>query len=462
MIRGYPERSTVVGGDDLVLRVSTGAPEFRVDLYRFGRAVAPVAPLFSSEWLPGRARPDHLPHEDWGREGEGLAGEALPAWPSYRLTIRRQWPPGVYVADLVEGDGRGRELAGGRPPTTDGRHAKALFVVRGSSPTPRCPILYKLPLFTYHAYNCVSDRGWCLYSIPEAGKLPRSVPPSVSLRRPGGGTGGIPWDIGNFDPFDPTPRQTFVHWDGPFVRWLEENGYEVDYCTDLDLHRAGPDLLAGRRLLVSAGHDEYWTDAMRDRVEAFVHAGGNLAFFGGNTCWWRVTFDDDDCTFRRVGEWWDPNGPGRPENSLTGLSFRHGGERDRDEHPTPVGYQVQHADHWVYDGTGLGDGDRFGDGRDEYLVGYECDGAHFDRAAFAAGRPATASGDDGTPPGFVILGVGDTVPSGWGNGNRAATMGVFTAGGTVFNAATTDWARLLGAGHPAVGRITRNVLDRLG
>jgi hypothetical protein len=201
---------------------------------------------------------------------------------------------------------------------------------------------------------------------------------------------------------------------------------------------------------------------MRDRVEAFVHAGGNLAFFGGNTCWWRVTFDDDDCTFRRVGEWWDPNGPGRPENSLTGLSFRHGGERDRDEHPTPVGYQVQHADHWVYDGTGLGDGDRFGDGRDEYLVGYECDGAHFDRAAFAAGRPATASGDDGTPPGFVILGVGDTVPSGWGNGNRAATMGVFTAGGTVFNAATTDWARLLGAGHPAVGRITRNVLDRLG
>jgi hypothetical protein len=41
-------------------------------------------------------------------------------------------------------------------------------------------------------------------------------------------------------------------------------------------------------------------------------------------------------------------------------------------------------------------------------------------------------------------------------------MGVFHRHGTVFNAATTDWARVLTAGRsPAVEQITRNVLDRL-
>jgi len=43
-------------------------------------------------------------------------------------------------------------------------------------------------------------------------------------------------------------------------------------------------------------------------------------------------------------------------------------------------------------------------------------------------------------------------------------MGLFTrpGGGTVFTASTTDWARVLGTGDPAVERITANVLDRLG
>jgi hypothetical protein len=41
-------------------------------------------------------------------------------------------------------------------------------------------------------------------------------------------------------------------------------------------------------------------------------------------------------------------------------------------------------------------------------------------------------------------------------------MGLFQRHGTVFNAATTDWARVLTAGRsPAVERMTRNVLDRL-
>jgi hypothetical protein len=469
MIYGYPDVPSVLPGDELTLHVSTDAPQFRVELYRCGVRPELVA---VSPWLDGQAVPPHLPYEDWGREGVGLHGEAVPGWPGYACAVPPDWTSGVYVAVFVEGDGRGKP-AGPGVRTLDARDSQALFVVKSAVPT--ASMLYKLPLLTYHAYNQVSRNGydpatqrggWCLYTVPEPPDLPVPVPPSVSLRRPGGGTGGTPFDITNFDPFDPTPRQTFTHWDGPFVAWLERAGYAVDYCTDLDVHRDGDlALLRGYRLLLSVGHDEYWSDTMRANVERFVDGGHNVAFFSGNTCWWRVAFDDE-YSFRRLRNWSDRPVPDRPENSLTGVSYRNGGERDYDRHPVHVGYRAQHTDHWVYAGTGLADGDTFGDGPGEYIVGYECDGAHFDRGRLARNLPVHPTGDDGTPEDFTILGVGDASVSGWGLGNRAATMGVHTGvhngNGTVFTAATTDWARVLAGGSsPVVDRITRNVLDRL-
>jgi hypothetical protein len=467
MIRGYVEQPSPRAGGSLTLRITTDAPLFRVEFHRYGTEMTEVR---RSAWLPGRFAPSHLPFQDWGRPGTDLHGTPLAGWVGHRFEIPPGWRPGVYLAVLVEGDGEGRDRSDPDRATPDGREGKALFVVRPAQGAPVAPILYKLPVLTYHAYNMTDGaefdpalrRGaWCLYNTDRLAGLPEPVPPGVGLHRPGGGTGAVPYDIRlNPDPFDPTPRQTFAHWDARFIAWMEALGYRSDYCTDVDLHREGPTLLQPYRLLVSAGHDEYWSDAMRDAVEAFTTGAGNAAFFGGNTAWWRIVFHNP-LTFSRIGFWHEQ---GRPENTMIGVSFRNGGERDRDDYPIPVGYRVQHADHWVYAGTGLREGDVFGGGREEYLVGYECDGAHFDRADLAAGRPVVPSGVDGTPDDFLILAVGDTRPSGpWGLGNGAATMGVFRPGGTVFTASTTDWARVLTAGGtPAVERITRNVLDRLG
>ncbi len=69
---------------------------------------------------------------------------------------------------------------------------------------------------------------------------------------------------------------------------------------------------------------------------------------------------------------------------------------------------------------------------------------------------------DGTPADFTILGIGDVARAGWGEGNRAATLGVHRPGGTVVTGATTDWPRVLAQGVPRVAQITRNVLDALG
>jgi hypothetical protein len=463
VIRGYAEQPSPRPGERLTLRVATDAPQFRVELYRCGAGLTSCG---GTGWLPGHEAALHLPFQDCGQPGEGLHGEQLAPWAAYPVDIPTKWPSGVYLGVLVEGDGTGADTSRPDRTTPDGRDGKALFVVRAPEGSEH-PVLYKIPLLTYQAYNLGgTDRyhpatqhgNWCLYNLPRPTEVPREIPAGVGLHRPGGGTGGTPYDLDNFDPFDPTPRQTFVHWDARFLAWLEREGYAADFCTDLDLHRDGS-ALAPYRLLVSAGHDEYWSDRMRSAVEEHVATGGNLAVFSGNTCWWRVVFHDE-VTFSRVAAW---DETGRPENAVIGVSFRNGGERDRDEHPVPVGYRVQHADHWVYAGTGVRNGDVFGGEPAEYLVGYECDGAEFDRADLEAGRAVTPTGSDGTPDGFTILGVGDTRPSGWGYGNSAATMGLYARAGTVFNAATTDWPRLLTAGtSPVVEQVTRNVLDRLG
>ena len=372
---------------------------------------------------------------------------------------------GGYVAVLVEGDEHGHDrTAPIAPPPTGGRPARVRRPAPdavGAHPLQAAPahVPRVQPGRRRAVRHAAAGGQWCFYNVPREREVPIPFPPGVGLHRPGGGTGATPYDVFNADPFDPTPRQTYVHWDAKFVAWMERAGYEADYCTDVDLHRAGADLLAPSRVLVSVGHDEYWSDAMRAALEAYADGGGNVAFFSGNTSWWRVVFDGD-VTFSRRQFWHEVTGT--PENAFVGVSFRNGGERDRDDHPVPVGYRVQHAGHWVYSGSGVRDGDVFGEAG--YVVGYECDGADFDRADLDAGRPVSPTGADGTPKDFTILAVGDTRPSGWGLGNGAATMGLFTrpGGGTVFTASTTDWARLLAAGDDqVVDRVTRTVLDRL-
>jgi hypothetical protein len=378
----------------------------------------------------------------------------------------------VYLANLVEGDG-GAPLDPQSPAVLAGK-AQALFVVRTPSRSARS-MLYKLPLATYHAYNftgggslyhvaCHHGSGKPLFDLrvpPDAGGAPGGT--RITLLRPGGGAGSDPWHQER-DAYDASsPRNTFAHWDAPFIAWLEGNGYPVDYCVDLDVHQ-DPALLTGYRLLLCAGHDEYWSDEQRANTEQFLLGGGNIAFFSGNTCWWRVHYLDggralvcDKHGKHAPDQWYRV----RPEDTLTGVSYRHAGGWWHSRRQT-LGYTVQNADHWVYADTGLADGDVFGQDEEQPLIGYECDGAPFTRDASGIAVPARAS-SAGTPDGFEILGVaelGDDWPTKLGQG---ATMGVFTVpgGGTVFNAATTDWVKLLER-DGALTQITRNVLARLG
>jgi len=232
-----------------------------------------------------------------------------------------------------------------------------------------------------------------------------------------------------------------------------------------------------------------------DRAADFAASGGKLAFFGANLCWWRIHLVDGGAAMvcHQGGprgardHWWPASGAARPEDSLGGVSYRHGGGW-WDGPRSSTGYLVQQPGHWVFAGTGLARGEALG--RDTWppLVGYECDGAPLDAFgdvadsdavaddlnARAGVRLAASAHEGGTPPGYQVLAA---APLGrdWqelppregqaaGEGPHAATLGLFHSegGGTVFSAGTTDWAQILATGRDRrVEQITRNVLDTL-
>jgi hypothetical protein len=246
-----------------------------------------------------------------------------------------------------------------------------------------------------------------------------------------------------------------------------------------------PDLLRAYKLVLSVGHDEYWSSPMRDHLEAFIAAGGNVAFFSGNVCCWQIrneesgraftcwkqSFGDDPyykdrSKHRLLSTLWSHHLVGRPENQLTGVGFLWGGYHLSHGQfmGGPGAFTVERPDHWLLAGTGLKRGEVFG-GKDT-IVGYECDGCHFERKD---GLPVP-TGRDGTPLDFVIVA---TAPARWHANDCEwyerwekgrtghAVLGTYTRGGTVVTTGTTDWAHGLRGGDKVVEGITRNVLDRL-
>ncbi|WP_157247767.1 N,N-dimethylformamidase beta subunit family domain-containing protein [Nonomuraea typhae] len=360
-----------------------------------------------------------------------FSGTATPDW---TLEIGAAWPSSLYRARF------GPEIPWpqGLPGQTPCPDNEVYFVVRQAVPT--APILVSVPFTTWQAYNRSGVPGEGLYWTESPVRAARA-----RFDRPGGG---------------PSPER----WEHGMLRWLRPAGYDVAFCSNLDLHD-GLDLLTRHRMLIVNGHDEYWSAGMRDAVEEYVRLGGNVAFFSGNTAWWQIRFEDGNQTMvchrdasadpvadprLATVEW---SATGRPENSLTGVSFRAGAGAWGEHMPRMLeeSYTARFATHWVFEGTGLTDGDKFGQG----CLGYETDAAEFEEI----GGVPRATCRDGTPSSFVVLATADLRHwSTYGQGGMA-TMGVFTSGlGQVFTAATVNWGNTLH--DPGVDRITRNVIDR--
>ena len=392
----FAEELSVHPGDVLTLR---GRAPHRVDVavFRAGWKAAD-APILSRIGIDIRA-------------GNSPAAQ----WPIVLQTpIDFTWVSGLYVAAIRAQD--------------DHRKVRfAPFVVRSAAPVKR--IVVQVPFATYHAYNGWGGASFYSYNSP------KGVAASMSTRRP-------------FDVFNGAGFMFYGDW--PFARWLDREGYEAAFVTSFDLHN-DPHLLQGTKLFVSAFHDEYWSTPMRRHLERFIASGGNAAFFGANSMFWRVRLDGQMMTCRKalkaaddqasdITAQWRSALIGEPENGLIGSSY----EDYVDPYGTRFDWKVTAPDHWVYEGTNLKLGDTIAG-----LVGYEWDNT-----------------PDPKRPGLTVLASNNlTKPSG-AIRRHDATYLTHPTGGSVLNVGTTYWPRyLLGdtqfRNEPLVEQMTRNVLRRM-
>lgn len=222
-IEGYASATSVDRGAGIDLYVSTAEPAYTVDVFRMGwyggagarRVAGPIE-------RPGRAQPMPAPDPVTGLM------ECRWAEPHHLRTADGDgpWPSGVYLARLTA--------------RASGRQAYVVFVVRDD--TRRAALLFQSSVTTFAAYNNWGGRS--LYAFNSAGAPARAV----SFDRPYAmNPYGVPLDgAGDF----------LRRFEYNALRWLEREGYDVAYATDVDTHRRS-DLLPRHRAFLSVGHDEY-------------------------------------------------------------------------------------------------------------------------------------------------------------------------------------------------------------
>src|ERR1700742_3482741 len=209
---------------------------------------------------------------------------------------------------------------------------------------------------------------------------------------------------------------------------------------------------------------------MRDRVLSFVHRGGNVCFFTGDTACFEVEFapsgdrlfcrkmgggSPEGSATDRLGALWPVNDP---DDWLTMSSPAWGGGW-WDGRRAITGYRAVVGTHWAFDGVefppeGITGGDA------TPVIGYETDGVRLQRKS---DPPRLSEHRKGLGAGRVLLALA-TLPAGWVAGyeqaNAAMLLRSAPSGGMVFSVGTTDWPLALET-DPAIDRITANVVGRL-
>lgn len=433
---GYATPMSVRPGERIDFHISNSRCSYEVLVFREGARRELVTTIQN-------VRGELLPVPELGyRDGFG--------WNSTTgFTIPDDWKSGVYMATF---------------PTAQGLR-EILFVVRAK--IPRAPMLLTIAANTYAAYNNVG--GKCFYDYISTGRQHAKV---VSFERP----------------LQPDTMGNFYIWDQFFISWLEDQGYQADYCINRDIE-GEPDLLRAYRANIRIGHDEYNSRKECLILQRFVKEGGNLLLFAGNCFCQEIELRDWGRQIHCAKpHYHDLPTPERPETSFLAYldnlrqrtigvsytSFVNAKTQTPGVFQAPTTeefgfYRVVDPAHWIFEGTNMKEGDEFG--REDSIVGVEADAADI---AFVDGRPRY-TGKDGVSTHFKILAIADTATDGLlaqrgvklrerkgeadGYGTVAINETEFR--GAIFNAATIEWGHGLCGKDSIASIITRNVLNRL-
>jgi hypothetical protein len=385
---GYASVVSVRPGGVVPLHVSSAAPYavrvYRLGWYRgLGGRLVTCVPRGCASTEPAHAFATPQPDPSTGYLDAG--------WPvTDTVHVGRTWTSGYYLAE---------------PQLADGTVARIPFVVLAPLRAKPTPMLVQASVNTWEAYNRWGGQ-------------------SLYTNQTGVGDNHVSFDR----PFyfkDQGP----LDWEIYLVRFLERNGLDASYTTDVDTD-ARPAELLRHRLDVVAGHDEYWTARIRNAYDAALAHRVDLAFMGANVGYWQIRYENLRRTiveYRIASTDPEPNPAlktttfdnlGRPGCKLGGVEYTGGvdesvGRISRD-------YTVVDAslsDPW-FAGTGFAPGAVL-----PGLVGYEWDrvvpGCEPPRLTVFFHYPGSAS--DGNQPADAVRWI---APSG-------AT--VFSAGSLQFN-----------------------------
>jgi hypothetical protein len=258
-IEAFTASVSVNAGQPVKLYVSTTAPSYSFRVYRMGWYQGLGGRLvYSSKAMPGIQQP--APVVDQATRMVSASNWRNPV----TLAIPNSWVSGVYIVKLVSSAGLMRYTS---------------FVVRNDA--SHAPILFQSSVLTYQANNTWGGR-----SLNGNGAANTTGDRSfaVSFDRPEVANAGL---------------SDFTTYEYNLLSWLERQGYDVTYTTDIDTDQHGQ-LLRQHRLFLAAGHDEYWSSGMRTNIAQARTAGVSLAFFGANDAYWHARLQSSPLGADRV------------------------------------------------------------------------------------------------------------------------------------------------------------------
>jgi Domain of unknown function (DUF4082)/Fibronectin type III domain/Bacterial Ig domain len=322
-IQGFATTMSVDLGQTIDFKVKTPASSYHINILRLGYYGGKGARLIASNIKPSAKLPQTQP-SCLTSSSTGLIDcgnwKVSASW-----TVPTTVVSGLYMAHLIRDD--------------TGGASQIFFVVRDDA--SHADIAVKTSDETWQAYNAYGGNSLynCTVACPSGSPEGYKAAYAVSYNRPFDGT--LLTDGGLSDPF---------YAEYPLIRFLEHNGYDLSYIAQRDVE-SSPGLLQNHKVLISSGHDEYWTGPERQNVETARDAGVSLAFFSGNEVFWKTRWaassDGSNTPYRTLlsykethfnepvdpagpktwtGTWRDPRfsppgDGGKPENSLTGQLF---------------------------------------------------------------------------------------------------------------------------------------------
>ncbi|WP_237144079.1 N,N-dimethylformamidase beta subunit family domain-containing protein, partial [Pontibacter pamirensis] len=271
-IQGFATDISYNKGQTARFKIKTSARAYTIRVYRIGYYQGNGARLQGTASVTAtlpQSQPNCLTNSSTGLVDCGNWGESA-SW-----AIPNDAVSGIYIAKLTR--------------TDTGGSSHITFIVRDDASTS--DLLFQTSDATWQAYNIYGDNsnGKSLYT-GSGGKAVKVSYNRPFLTRNGGGGGG--------------PEEDWLfNAEYPMIRWIEANGYDVSYTTNVDSDRRG-NLITNHKVFLSVGHDEYWSGKHRANVTAARNAGTHLAFFSGNEVYWKTrwetSIDGSGTTYRTL------------------------------------------------------------------------------------------------------------------------------------------------------------------